>query len=211
MRVAQTPRLPPVVRGMRIGLFGGSFNPPHDGHVLVAETAMKRLKLDRVWWLVTPGNPLKETRDLPPLAARMAACRALAPDPRMVITGIEAALGTVFTQQTIAYLRRRHPGVHFVWIMGADNLIGFHRWQRWRAIARAVPMAVVDRPDATLRATASPAGRWLARYRQPERRAGLLPLLPPPAWIFLYGTRSASSSTMLRKGRNAAKPSGIRG
>ena len=165
MRSGPPPRLPPVARGQRIGLFGGSFNPPHEGHLLVAETALRKLRLHQVWWLVTPGNPLKENRDLPPLEQRMAECAALTRDPRMVVTGIEAGIGTAFTQQTVAYLAQRLPSVRFVWIMGADSMIGFHRWQRWNAIARAVPIAVVDRPGATLQAVASRSGQALARVR----------------------------------------------
>lgn len=195
-----TPLLPPFSRGLRIGLFGGSFNPPHEGHLLVARTALTRLHLDRIWWLVTPGNPLKETAGLPSQAERMAACRALiGHDPRIVITGIEAAIGTRYTQETIAFLTRRAPGVRFVWLMGADNLASFHRWQKWREIAGMVPMAIIDRPGSTLRAVASPAGRLLARHRLPEREASRLAEAPPPAWVFLHGPRSDQSSTRLRR------------
>jgi nicotinate-nucleotide adenylyltransferase len=134
---------------MRIGLFGGSFNPPHRGHVHATELALKRVGLDRVWWLVSPGNPLKETRGLPPLASRMEAARAIARDPRIVVTGLEAEIGTRYTYDTVAYLRRRCPGVRFVWIMGADILSQLPQWQRWRGIAELVPFAVIDRPGAT--------------------------------------------------------------
>jgi nicotinate-nucleotide adenylyltransferase len=195
-----TPRfLPRFERGQRIGLFGGSFNPPHEGHLLVAQTALRRLRLDRVWWLVTPGNPLKDVRGLPLQEERMAACRRLTgADPRIVVTGLEASIGTRYTEETIRYLRARCPGVSFVWLMGADNLAGFHRWQKWQAIAASVPMAIIDRPGATLRAVASPAARSLAPFRVPERAAGLLANLPPPAWLFLHGRRSEESSTRLR-------------
>lgn len=196
--------LPPHARGLRIGLFGGSFNPPHAGHVLVAQTALKRLGLDAVWWLVTPGNPLKSHAGLPPQAARIAACRALiGPDPRIVISGLEAQIGTAYTEQTVRFLVRRCPGVHFVWLMGADNLASFHRWQKWRAIAAMVPMAVVDRPGATLRAISSPAARVLARARLPEREARGLAMRAAPAWVFLHGKRVALSSTMLRSRQKA--------
>jgi nicotinate-nucleotide adenylyltransferase len=151
--------LPPHARAMRIGLFGGSFNPPHAGHLLVAQTALRRLQLDAVWWIVTPGNPLKSHTGLPSLAERMAACRVLiGADPRIIVTGFEADIGTSYTEQSLRYLVRRCPGVDFVWLMGADNLASFHRWQKWRSIASLVPMAVIDRPGATLRAVASPAG-----------------------------------------------------
>ena len=128
-------RLPPFVPGMRIGLFGGTFNPPHEGHLLVAQMALKRLKLDRIWWLVTPGNPLKPLNGLPPLAERMAAARELARDPRICVTGFEEEIGARYTFDTLTYLKNRCAGVDFVWIMGADNLRQFHRWQRWQDIA----------------------------------------------------------------------------
>ena len=125
-------KTPLVMPGQRIGIMGGSFNPPHEGHAIVAETALKRLALDQLWWVVTPGNPLKSNGALPSQATRMAACAKLAKGPRMKITGFEAGLGTPYTAATIAFLKRRYPGVHFVWVMGADNLASFHRWQRWR-------------------------------------------------------------------------------
>jgi nicotinate-nucleotide adenylyltransferase len=184
---------------MRIGLFGGSFNPPHAGHVLVTTTALRRLRLDKVWWLVTPGNPLKDNHALPPLAERMAACRNLLRDPRVAVTGIEASIGARYTLDTITWLRRRAPGVHFVWIMGADNLAGFHRWQGWRRIAGLVPIAVVDRPGATLKGVRNRAAAALAPWRLEESDAVLLPGHRPPAWIFLHGPRSVVSSTQLRK------------
>lgn len=192
--------LPPHAPGLRIGLFGGSFNPPHEGHRLVAETALRRLGLDRLWWLVTPGNPLKENAGLPPQQARIAACeRLIGHDPRIVVTGIEAAIGTRYTAETIRFLKARAPGVRFVWIMGADNLASFHRWQEWREIARAVPLAIIDRPGSTLRAAASPAARAFARRRVDESDARLLGSLVAPAWVFLHGPRSDQSSTALRR------------
>ncbi|MCA0317345.1 MAG: nicotinate-nucleotide adenylyltransferase [Proteobacteria bacterium] len=184
---------------MRIGLFGGSFNPPHEAHRLVALTALKRLGLDAVWWLVTPGNPLKSGGGLAPLAERMAAARRLARHPAIHVTGIEAALGTRYTFDTIAALKARCQGVHFVWIMGADNLGQFHLWQNWRGIAGALPIAVVDRPGAGLRAVAGVAAQRLARYRLNESDGLLLPYAPPPAWIFLHGLKSPLSSTAIRQ------------
>jgi nicotinate-nucleotide adenylyltransferase len=191
------PKLPRHAPGLRIGLFGGSFNPPHAGHRLVTLTALRRLRLDHVWWLVTPGNPLKDTRALPPQAARMAACRQLMPEPMIDISGVEAALGTRYTLDTLRYLKRRCPNVRFVWIMGADNLMQFHHWQGWREIARLMPMAVVDRPGATLKATASRAGQALACKRLPESAAAAL-AVRPGRWALLHGPRSAQSSTRLR-------------
>jgi nicotinate-nucleotide adenylyltransferase len=193
--------LPPYSPGMRIGLFGGTFDPPHAAHRAACLLAMERLGLDRVWWLVTPGNPLKNTRGLAPLAARLAAARALAHHPRIDVTDLEAKLGTSYTYETIAYLVRRCAGVHFVWIMGADNLRSFHRWQRWRDIAEMVPIAVVDRLGPSLYATASAAGHWLSRFRLPEATARTLAERKPPAWIYLHGLKSPLSSTALRAAR----------
>lgn len=191
-------RLPPHCAGMRIGLLGGSFNPPHAGHRLTTLTAMKRLRLHRVWWLVTPGNPLKENSGLPALARRVAAAQHVAAHPRISVTGLEAEIGTRYTYDTVLWLRRHCPGVQFVWIMGADNLAGFHRWQRWRDIAGMVPICVVDRPQATLQATGSRAALALARYRLDERDSAQLAGHTLPALVFVHGPRSALSSTQLR-------------
>ena len=190
--------LPPHAPGMRIGLFGGTFDPPHQAHLEATLLAMKRLRLDRVWWLVTPGNPLKNTRGLAPLAERIAAARALTDHPRIDVTGIEATINTRFTYDTIQWLITRCPGVHFVWVMGADNLRSFHRWQRWRGIAKLVPFVVVDRLGPSLYAGASPAGQSLNYARIPEVAAPSLPGRRPPSWAFLHGLKSPLSSTALR-------------
>lgn len=199
-------RLPPITRGLRIGLYGGSFNPAHASHRAVSLLALKRLGLDRIWWLVTPGNPLKDNRGLPSLAERVAFARAVARHPRIDVTGIEAVLGTRYTYETVARLVSRAPGVHFVWVMGADNLTHFHRWQRWRALADTLPIAVVDRMGESLSATASRAARALGPYRIEESDAGLLPLLEPPAWVFLHGLKSPMSSTGIRAQMAGAQP-----
>ena len=160
--------LPPNAPGMRIGLFGGTFDPPHAAHRAAALLAMRRLNLDRIWWLVTPGNPLKEANGLASLTERLDAARALANHPRIDVSDFEADLGTNYTYATIKYLVRRCPGVHFVWIMGADNLRHFHRWQRWRDIARLVPIAVVDRLGPSLYSIAGVTGQALGWARLPE-------------------------------------------
>jgi nicotinate-nucleotide adenylyltransferase len=195
------PVLPPHASGMRIGLFGGTFDPPHAAHRGACLLAMKRVGLDRVWWLVTPGNPLKNTSGLAPLAERVAAAQALAHHPRIDVTDIEAEIGTRFSYETISYLVRRCPQVRFVWIMGADNLRSFHRWQRWRDIAALVPIVVIDRLGPSLYATAGVASQALSRFRVPERSARKLPERKPPAWVYLHGLKSPLSSTALRAAR----------
>jgi nicotinate-nucleotide adenylyltransferase len=194
-------RLPPHTPGMRIGLFGGTFDPPHEAHRAACLIAMKRLDLARVWWLVTPGNPLKDTRGLVPLDQRIAAARALARHPRIHVSGLEAEIGARYTYDTVGFLRARCPAVRFVWIMGADNLRSFHRWQKWRGIAAMVPIAVVDRLGPSLYAAAGPAGQALARVRIPEPAANTLPNRKPPVWVLLHGLKSPLSSTALRASR----------
>ena len=193
--------IPPHAPGMRIGLFGGTFDPPHQAHLGASLLALKRLKLDRVWWLVTPGNPLKNTKGLAPLSERIAAARALTCHPRIDVTGIEAVINTRYTYDTIRWLKARCPGVRFVWIMGADNLRSFHRWQKWRGIAQLVPFVVIDRLGPSLYAAASPAGLAFGYARIPEHDAVTLPGRKPPAWSFLHGLKSPLSSTALRAQR----------
>jgi len=197
--VRPVPRLPPFAPGMRIGLLGGSFNPPHEGHALITRLALRRLRLDRIWWLVTPGNPLKSLTGLAALKARVEAARGLDVGPKVVVSDIEAQIESRFTYDTLRWLKRRAPRVHFVWIMGADNLRQFHRWRHWRAIADLVPIVVVDRPGSTLSATSGRAGAALARWRVPEREAARFAAMRPPALLFLHGRRSKLSSTALRR------------
>lgn len=194
-------RMPPAPAGLRVGLFGGSFDPPHEGHLLVAETALRRLRLDRLWWIVSPGNPLKAGRPPASLAERLALCRALAEDRRIVVTAFEASHQIRYTADMVDLVLTHRPTARFVWVMGADNLATFHRWQSWREIAARLPLAVVDRPGATLSPLSSPAARTLAAERLPEADARLLPGLDPPAWTFLHGRRSTLSSTRLRETR----------
>lgn len=191
-------RLPPHHPGMRIGLYGGSFDPPHAGHRHVALTALRRLRLDWIWWIVTPGNPLKDQRGLAVFADRLAATRDVARHPRVAVTDIDGSIGSIYTVETLRFLVRRCPGIRFVWIMGADSLAGLHRWRAWREIARLVPIAVVDRPPWTVRATQSRAATALAAGRIDEARAAGLAGRKPPAWCFLHGPRSDLSSTFLR-------------
>jgi nicotinate-nucleotide adenylyltransferase len=190
--------IPLYTNGMRVGLLGGSFNPPHAAHRAISLFALKRLKLDRVWWLVTPGNPLKDHDGLRDLDARAEAARKMAGDPRIDVSCLESVIRTRYTVDTISYLRRRASGLRFVWIMGADNLAQFHRWQNWRRIASEVPIAVIDRPPQSFRALAAPAAQALARYRLPENQAGRLADQHTPAWVFLTGMKLNLSSTGLR-------------
>ncbi|MBB5753491.1 nicotinate-nucleotide adenylyltransferase [Prosthecomicrobium pneumaticum] len=189
--------LPKASPGQRIGLFGGSFDPPHDGHRLASLAALRRLRLDAVWWLVTPGNPLK-ARAPADLARRIAAAEALARHPRIRVTGAEASLATRYTADTLSRIVAMRPGVRFVWLMGADNLAQFHRWRDWGKIAALMPVAVYDRPGSTFSAPNAPAARLLAAYRVPERSAAAFAGRRPPAFIFLHGPRSPLSSTALR-------------
>lgn len=192
--------LPPSGAGQRIGLYGGSFNPAHDGHRHVSLIALQRLQLDVVWWLVTPGNPLKDTRALPPLADRMAAAARIARHPWLVVTGVEAEFGTRYSADLVRQLTIRLADRRFVWIMGSDNLAGFHHWDRWPAFAASVPIAVVNRPgwlSAPLNARMAQA---LRDWRLPESAAVRLADYRAPAWIHLTAPRTAAASTMLRSG-----------
>ncbi|MGP2491930.1 nicotinate-nucleotide adenylyltransferase [Mesorhizobium sp. PUT5] len=191
--------MPHVEKGMQVGLFGGSFNPPHAGHALVAEIALRRLALDQLWWMVTPGNPLKNARELAPLEERIRLSEAVAANPRIKVTAFEAAHHVRYTADTLALVRARNPGVDFVWIMGADSLRDFHRWQRWREIMLTFPVAVIDRPGSTLSFLSSVAAKTFDYARVDERDARRLARMRAPAWTFIHGRRSSLSSTALRR------------
>jgi nicotinate-nucleotide adenylyltransferase len=194
--------LPQAEAGMRIGLLGGSFNPPHSGHRHISIEAMRRLGLDQVWWIVTPGNPLKCHDGLPPIGERMDQAIDVSAHPGIIVTGFEAGLGSPYSAGTLLYLSRRYPRVHFVWLMGADNLAQIHRWRHWRQIFRALPVAVLDRPGWRHRALASPAASAFRVARLPEPAARQLPAAKPPAWTFLSIPLSDMSSTELRRQRS---------
>ena len=193
--------LPAAAPGMRIGLFGGSFNPAHDGHRLVALQCLARLRLDAVWLLVSPGNPLKDHTELAPLADRVALTRKLMSHPRIEVTGFEAAHRLHYTADTLDWLVGARPGTKFVWIMGADNLSQFAHWERWQQIAGLMPMAIYARPGSTLRATASKAAIALKQHRIPEAEAETLAGRTPPAWVYLHGITSPQSSSAIRAAR----------
>lgn len=181
---------------MRVGLLGGSFNPAHGGHAHVAETARVRLGLDRVVWLVSPGNPLK--RAAPPLATRMVSARRVARGPAMIVSDVEARMGSRYTIDTVRLLKARHPSVRFVWLMGADNLAQFHLWRGWTDLLREVPVAVIARPGAQLRSRFAPAAARFAHARRAARAARGLPGAKPPAWVYLNAPLNPVSSTALR-------------
>jgi nicotinate-nucleotide adenylyltransferase len=196
-----------LMPGMSVGLFGGSFNPAHDGHAHVAETAMQRLDLDRVVWLVSPQNPLKDVAQTAPLAERMASARSVAPGPRMIVSDFETRAGTRWTIDTLRALKARHPGVRFVWLMGSDNLESFHRWRGWTDIMRMMPVAVVARPGSLLESRAAPAARRFAGHRVSSREARLLAHMQAPAWTYLRAPLNPTSSTALRAQSPASRSS----
>lgn len=195
--------LPLSSPGQKIGLFGGSFNPVHEGHRLVALQCLKRLELDTVWMLVTPGNPLKDHSGLAPLAERAASVRDFVADPRVHVTAFEAGHGFRYTYQTIVFLTDTLPDRRFVWIMGADSFRDFDRWERWEHIAAQVPMAIYARPGTGRGVSASRAATKLRRFRIPEAESGRIALCEPPAWVFLTGVMSAQSSSAIRAARVA--------
>lgn len=191
--------LPHSESGMRIGLFGGSFNPPHLGHRLVSRQALKKLNLDQVWWLVSPGNPLKSHDDLMPLAKRLELARDLITLPRVTATGFEAKHDFSYTYDTLKFLTSTLPDRKFVWIMGADNLASFHKWERWRDITKLMPMAVYVRPGSASGSLGSRAAHYLDYCRLDENDAHLLCGQKAPAWVYLHGMMSDQSSTALRQ------------
>jgi len=188
----------------RVGLLGGSFNPAHAGHRHVAEMARRRLRLDQVWLLVSPGNPLKPQRGMAKLALRVASARRVADGRRVVASAIEARLGTRFTIDTLRLLQRRFPRVDFVWIAGADIFVQLPRWRGWREIADRVPFAVLPRPGYNHRALAGRAAAVLRHARQPARVGAILARCKPPAWVFLTAPQHSDSASAIRARRSGA-------
>ncbi|MEI9903047.1 MAG: nicotinate-nucleotide adenylyltransferase [Asticcacaulis sp.] len=184
-------------RGMKIGLFGGSFNPAHEGHRHVAETARVKLGLDKIVWLVSPQNPLKSRTETAPLAARIAQLKPFT-GPHDVISDFETQIDATYTLDTLRALKARYPGVHFVWIMGGDSLASFHKWRGWVQIMHIMPVVIVSRPGAMMNARFSPAAKRFAHFRTKERAAHILPYQKAPAWAYLKGPLHSHSSTALR-------------
>ena len=196
---------PRAQAGSRIGLFGGTFDPPHLGHVQLSLVALTKLKLDRIWWLVSPGNPLKEGEPSLTIAQRIARAKALIGSQRISVAAPEIKLGNSFTFNTIAAARERYPHVRFVWLMGSDNLAGFHNWERWGEIAGTVPMAIFNRPGMAF-SEDWPAVEALANYRLDEADARNLADTPPPAWVFLASPSIDLSSSEIRGRRGIKAP-----
>ena len=201
MLTPPNPRHGRIWDGCRVGLLGGSFNPAHDGHRHISLEAMKRLGLDAVWWLVSPQNPLKPADGMAPFAERIDSARRAARHPRIVVTGIEAALGTRYTADTLKALTARFPRTEFVWLMGADNLAQIRHWQRWTKIFETVPVAVYDRPTYSLRALSGLAARRFARARIDQDHTRALAGTAAPAWVFFLAKRHPASATALRAAR----------
>ncbi len=190
--------------GMRVGLYGGSFDPPHAGHAHVARTALRRLNLDRVVWLVSPQNPLKAAPPANGWSSRLLHVEHHAWGPSMLVSDFEGRVAARYTIETIRALKFRFRGVHFVWIMGADGLAAFHRWRDWTSIMREIPIAVVARPHVGLKSRFSPAARRFARARRPLSAASRLAVARPPAWVYLDAPLSGASSTAIRAGRRSS-------
>jgi nicotinate-nucleotide adenylyltransferase len=200
LRLPAPPEPEPAAPALRVGLFGGSFNPAHAGHLYVSLEALKRLALDQVWWLVSPQNPLKKVAGMAPLAERVAGARAMARHPRLKVMALETRLGTRYTAETLARLGR-WPGHRFVWLMGADNLAQLPRWWKWRGILAGCPVAVFERHPYSYPALAGPVAQEFAGRRIPEGRADELPLQPPPAWVFVRIRPHPASATAIRADR----------
>jgi nicotinate-nucleotide adenylyltransferase len=190
--------------GARIGLLGGSFNPAHEGHLHISVLALQYLRLDAIWWLVSPQNPLKSAVDMAPFETRFASAARMAHHPRIWPSDLESQLGTRYTVDTLAALRRHLPTVRFVWLMGADNLLQFPRWARWQEIASRVPIAVWGRPSYSVRAMVGKVAQRYAHNRIPMEAAGQLALADPPAWAIFPIRLHPASATALRQSEQAA-------
>ncbi|MCG8542979.1 MAG: nicotinate-nucleotide adenylyltransferase [Alphaproteobacteria bacterium] len=200
MRVLQKPEKAAAMtrQRRRIGLLGGSFNPAHQGHVHISMQALRRLGLDDVWWLVSPQNPLKATRDMAAFRDRMASAEKLARHPRIRVSDLESRLGTRYTVDTVKALQRRHPDCAFVWLMGADNLSQLPAWKDWTQILKTVAVAIFARPSYSLKSLAGQAAAWLSQYRLSETEARGLASREPPAWVFMRVKLHPASSTFIR-------------
>lgn len=189
--------MPLATKGLRIGLLGGSFDPPHSGHMHISKWAIKEFSLDRIWWLVSPGNPLK--KDAPAdLDRRLSACNKLVNHPKIIVTDLERVFNTRYTAQTLISLKSQYRGVRFVWLMGADNLAEFHKWDRWQDIMHMLPVGVMARPNQQLAANCSPAARIFRESRLSAQSSTALPFKEAPSWSLLTGPMDDESSSKIR-------------
>ena len=194
-------KLPPFGAGQRIGLFGGSFNPAHQGHVMVALYALRRLQLDWVWWMVSPQNPLKDKNETGEYTTRLADTRRIASHPRFIVTDLGQQIKAKYTADTLVHLKGAMRRGRFVWIMGADSLANLHHWHDWTDIAQTLPLAVLARPGFSLRALGSPAALRYENEQLPPEQASRITALKPPAWVFVSMPLRKESSTAIRAGR----------
>ena len=185
------------VPGLTIGILGGSFDPPHEGHVHITRIAIKIFNLSRLWWLVSPGNPIKDTAPSD-INKRFLASKKIMKHPLVSITDIEKKLQTKFTFETLIKIKKLYPGTRFVWLMGADNLVNFHHWENWDWIMKNVPVGVLARPKEQIKAGLSPAATKFRKYRLPKEKSFLLPYLSPPIWTLVTGPMRNISSSKLR-------------
>jgi len=193
--------------GKKVGLLGGSFNPAHDAHLEISLVALDRLGLDAIWWLVSPQNPLKSPDDMAALTDRMASARSKALDTRIFVTDLEEKIGTTYTAETLQEIKKRLPDVHFIWLMGADNLQQFSRWKDWKEIGHTLPFAIFDRPGYSNTHKTSEAADYFRDHQIPPEQAAQLALMKTPAWTFIRDTQNPLSSTEIRR-KNLYKPRG---
>ncbi len=192
-------RRPLLLPSMRVGLLGGSFNPAHDGHRHISLVALRRLRLDRIVWLLSPQNPLKPVRETAAIAHRLDRAQRVARHPRILVSDLERTLRTRYTADTLPALSRLYPGVHFVWLMGADNLLQLNKWERWTRIMETMPVAVIDRPGYSLKAQLSAPTQRFAQARLPEEAAGRLAGTPAPSWVYLHAKLHPLSASAIRR------------
>ena len=183
----------------KIGLLGGSFNPAHDGHLEISQIALDVLRLDQVWWMVSPGNPLKDKNDMAPFCERFSSAENIAKDPNIIVTDIESEMDTQFTIDTLKGLKTKFPKTSFIWLMGADNLAQFDQWKDWKEIANTVPFAIFNRPSYSSANETSVAATELKDYRIESSEAHTLYNLKPPAWVYYQKTDNPLSSTEIRR------------
>ncbi|MCH8347362.1 MAG: nicotinate-nicotinamide nucleotide adenylyltransferase [Proteobacteria bacterium] len=194
----KNPQLPAMTAGARIGLLGGSFNPAHQGHLYISDAGLKRLRLDQVWWLVSPGNPLKQKGDLLPLGQRLEGARKITKGKKIKVLDFEGPLGLVYTIDTLKALKGARGGVYFVWLMGADCFAELHKWKSWDEIMNLVPIAVFSRPGYSARALAGEAAGKYAEFRHQENKIKTLAVTDPPCWGYIEIAEQDISSTKLR-------------